>query len=59
METKLLTTNEVAEILHCSTRYVCKLLNEKELPGVRVGKKYLVPADVLSDWIRKNCIREV
>lgn len=55
METKLLTTDEVAEILHCSKRYVCKLLSEKELPGVKIGRKYLVPADALTEWIHKNC----
>lgn len=61
METKLmyLTTEETAEVLHCSTRYVCKLLNERKIPGIKMGRRYLVPAEALSEWVQKNTKLEV
>lgn len=57
MGDKLLTTEEVADILRCSTRYVRVLVHGNELPTVKVGKKYLIPADALTNWIH-SCSKQ-
>ena len=56
MQTTLLTTEEVAEVLHCSRRYVYQLIGTKDFPKLKVGRKYLIPADDLDKWVHANCL---
>lgn len=37
----LMTTQEVAEYLHCSTHYVTELRRKRAIYGAKIGKKYL------------------
>jgi len=39
--------DEVAEILAVSTRMVYKLIHQKKLAAVKIGKVFRVPADVI------------
>lgn len=55
MEIKLLTTEEIAETLHCSRRYVYRLIGTDNFPKMKVGKKYLVPAEDLARWLHDSC----
>lgn len=55
MDTRLLTTEEVAVILHCSRRYVYQLIGTGDFPKMKVGKKYLIPADELDRWVHNSC----
>ena len=54
MDTKLLTTEEVAAILRCSRRYVYRLIDNEDFPKLKIGRKYLVPADELDRWIHAH-----
>lgn len=55
METTLLTTKEAASILRCSQRLVYQLIEEKSIPFVKIGRRYLIPADELNRWIHESC----
>ena len=51
MESKLLTTKEVAQVLRCSLQYMYRLIKDPTFPKVKIGKHYLVPEDELDKWI--------
>ena len=54
MDNCLFTVPEVAEMLHCSTRYVYKLAKDGKLPAVKIGRKYLIPSDSFEQWIHNS-----
>lgn len=54
MDKKLLTVNDVAEILYCSAGCVYKMIKTTDLPKVKIGHKYLIPADELDRWIHRE-----
>lgn len=46
-----LTTDEAAGQLHISRSKLYQLLRENALPHIRVGRKILIPADELKEWL--------
>ena len=54
METKLLTINEVAQVLRCSRQYMYRLIKDPTFPKVKIGRHYLVPEDELDRWIHEQ-----
>lgn len=52
MDSKLLTAIEVAEYLRLPLSTVYKLVQEKRLPGFKVGKHWRFRKDVIQKWIR-------
>ena len=49
---KLLTTIEVAELLRTSQKATYAMIARGQLPGVvRIGRRVLVHADELVDWL--------
>lgn len=51
-EHQFMTVEEVAGELRIQRSCVLKLLRQKRLPGVRLGRKWLIPVDWFKDYIR-------
>lgn len=49
-----LTAAEVAEILRVSTKTVYKLIKEKSLPAVKVGRENRIAKSQLIDYLRQR-----
>lgn len=49
-----LTAAEVAEILRVSTKTVYKLIKEKSLPAVKVGRENRIAKSQLIDYLRQK-----
>lgn len=56
-EPELLRSREVARRLNLSTRRVQMLLKAGMLPGVRIGRTWLIPGKALDDYLRAVQIR--
>ena len=53
----LLTVEEVAERCRASIQSVREWINEKGLPAVKTGRRWLVSVDDLDAWLRQNASR--
>lgn len=49
---RFLTVMEVANLMRVSKMTVYRLLHSGELPGLRVGRSFRVPADALEVYLR-------
>ena len=49
---RYLTVAEVAEMMRLSRMTVYRLVHSGELPAVRVGRSFRVPADALDAYLR-------
>ena len=49
---RFLTVMEVANTMRVSKMTVYRLLHSGELPGLRVGRSFRVPADALEAYLR-------
>ncbi len=47
-------TNEVAQIMGVSTTTVYRLIEEKNLPHIRLGKLYRIPKSRFHEWLERN-----
>ena len=54
MDDKLLTTEEVAEILRYENKKSAERLIRREHLGFKVGKRWLVPEQKLREWLDKK-----
>jgi len=45
---------EVSEYLRLSRGTVCRLVDEEELPALKVGRSWRVRRDLLEDWIERR-----
>ena len=53
--TNILTTKEVADKLHMGINQTRELINRKDFPKVKVGRrKWLIPENALDEWISRN-----
>jgi len=48
------TPDEVAMQLRTTALRVREMLREGRLPGVRCGRRWLIPEDALAKWIEKG-----
>lgn len=53
-----LTVAEVAAVMRVSKMTVYRLLHAGELPGIRVGKSFRVPAEALTTYLRSAATGE-
>jgi excisionase family DNA binding protein len=54
MENKeFLTVNEVAEILRCHHYTIRRLIWQKKLPYVKVGRRVRIARKALDEWVEK------
>ena len=51
---RMLTTSEAAEVLRCTRLHLTDMLRTGLLPGVRFGRKWLIPEDTLAEWIAQG-----
>jgi excisionase family DNA binding protein len=48
---RLLTADEVSDLLQIPKQHTYRLIREKKLPAVRIGKLVRVPEDALKAWV--------
>jgi excisionase family DNA binding protein len=53
----LLTVSEAAERLRISTGLVYELIRQERLPHVHLGRRVLVPASALDEWVVQEAQR--
>jgi excisionase family DNA binding protein len=51
---KLLTVNEVAQILRVSNMTVYRLVKSKQLPAIRVGKNYRIKESDVDRYLSRG-----
>lgn len=56
---ELLTPEQVAEHLGFSVDDVYKAVEEQELPAIKLGENYRIPANLLEDWIQQQLGEQV
>lgn len=49
-----MTVREAAEVLRKSEHYVRELLKAGRLPGIKAGHAWLIPADLLEQYLRER-----
>lgn len=55
---KLLTVNEVAEILRVSNMTVYRLVKSGQIPAIRVGKNYRIKESDVNAYLSRGTQRE-
>lgn len=53
-----LTAVEVAELLHCDCGTVEDLLRRGELPGLKLGRSWIIPMDALHQCLNQMALDE-
>ena len=53
---EFLTVAEVAAIMRVSKMTVYRLVHSGELPAIRVGRSFRVPAQVVHDYLRDSFV---
>lgn len=53
-QARFLTVQEVATVMRVSKMTVYRLLHSGELPGLRVGRSFRVPAAALEDYLARS-----
>lgn len=48
------TVSEVAALLRLSTSNVYALVRKNEIPNVKISGRYVIPKDLLSDYLNKS-----
>jgi excisionase family DNA binding protein len=51
---KLLTVNEVADILRVSNMTIYRLVKSGQLPAIRVGKNYRIKESDVNDYLTRG-----
>lgn len=54
LESRLYTTREVAEILHCNIRFVCILIKRHKIQAIANGKMYLFDPEEIIKYLENN-----
>ncbi len=47
----ILTVSDVMKILHIGRNKAYELLRSKEIPSIKIGKKYIIPKNMLIDFL--------
>ncbi|WP_137121393.1 helix-turn-helix domain-containing protein [Segeticoccus rhizosphaerae] len=55
-EVNFLTVAEVASMMRVSKMTVYRLVHAGDLPAIRVGRSFRVPADAVHDYLRTSYI---
>jgi excisionase family DNA binding protein len=54
MEKLVYTVNETAQILNIGMNKAYELIQQKQIPNVRVGRKFLIPKQALESWLANS-----
>lgn len=49
---------QVAELLGCTEEIVAERLNQGDLPGVKFGRSWIIPADALRERLNQKAMEE-
>lgn len=52
------TVTQVSEMLGCTEEVVAERLNQGDLPGVKYGRSWVIPADALRDRLNEKALAE-
>lgn len=55
---RLLTVNQVAELLNLSRSFVRRLIGERRIPALRIGRAIRVPSEQLAAFVARALGRE-
>lgn len=58
MTIELLTVAELAELLKCDEQAAARALNDGRLPGLKLGRGWMVPKDALGIRLRDLALEE-
>jgi len=50
-ENQMLTTKQLAEYLQMSQITICRLAREKKIPGIKIGKEWRFPKEMIDRFI--------
>ncbi|MGH7642837.1 MAG: helix-turn-helix domain-containing protein [Candidatus Dormibacteria bacterium] len=53
---EMMTVPQAAERLGIGKTYCWEMTARGQLPVIRLGRRVLIPADALADWIRSNTV---
>lgn len=56
MEKLTVTVEEAADMLNLSKPVVYDLCKRPDFPALRVGRKILIPADRLREWVNSDAL---
>ena len=54
MERLTYSVSEAAEMLGISRSYAYELVKEKRIPVLEVGRRRVIPKEMLDNWIKNN-----
>lgn len=54
MDKLVYNSQEVAALLDIGLNKVYELLYSKQIPSIRVGRKYMIPKHALEKWLEKS-----
>ena len=57
MDSEFLTAEEVAEYLRLPLSTVYKLVQDKRLPGFKVGKHWRFRAESIQNWVKEQEVK--
>ena len=57
MEKVVYSVTEVAELLGISKSYVYKLIRNKTIPFLKLGKRKIIPKTVFEEWLKENVVK--
>ena len=57
MEKETYTVKEIAKKLGIGMNKAYELVNQKQIPSIKIGKKYLIPRKALAQWIDR-CLQD-
>lgn len=56
MERATLTVAETAEYIGIGLNKVYQLVNDKTIPSIRIGKRFIIPKIALDEWLIKQSL---
>lgn len=59
MEKLVYTVQETAQILNIGLNKAYELIQEKQIPNLRVGRKILIPKLALESWLVKSADKKI
>lgn len=59
MEKLVYTVNETAQILNIGMNKAYELVQQHQIPNLRVGRKILIPKQSLEKWLAKSSVKDL
>lgn len=54
-----LTPKDIQEKLHCGKNKIYQILNQKDFPKVKIGRRYLVSESAFQDYMNRKIGKEI